>query len=83
MRVLLLLIAIVAVLALVGWITFSNEPGRTSVNLETQEIREDTKDVMKTGSELLHNAGEEIDPNQAPQNQGLETTATTLPQAER
>jgi hypothetical protein len=82
MRMLILLIAVVAVLALVGWITFSNEPGRTSVNLETQEIREDTKDVMKTGSELLHKAGDEIDPNQDPQNGVRDSTTTAAPHTE-
>jgi hypothetical protein len=83
MRVLLLLIAVVAILALVGWITFSNEPGRTSVNLETQEIREDTKGVMKSGSEMLHKAGDGIDPNHAPQSQSPETTTTAWPTQER
>jgi hypothetical protein len=73
MRVLLLLIAVVAILALVGWITFSSEPGRSSVNIETQEIREDTEGVMKSGSDLLHKAGDEIDPNLAPTNDSPET----------
>jgi hypothetical protein len=60
MRALLLLVAIVLILAVVGWISFSSEPGRSSINIETDEIREDTGEVMREGSELLRNAEEEI-----------------------
>jgi hypothetical protein len=65
MRVLIILVAIIIVFALVGWISFHREPGRASVNIETQEIQEDTKDAMKAGANLLHKAGDDIDPDQA------------------
>jgi hypothetical protein len=60
MRTLIILAAVVILLALVGWLTFNNEPGRASINLETDEIREDTGEVMRSGSELLRDAEEEI-----------------------
>lgn len=62
MRVLLIFVAIVVLLALVGWISFSNDPGRSSINLETQEIREDTGEMMHKGSELLREAEGEVAP---------------------
>ena len=60
MRALIILAAVVILLALVGWITFHSEPGRSSINLETEEIREDTGEMMRSGSELLRDAEEEI-----------------------
>jgi hypothetical protein len=66
MRVLLVLIAIVALLAVAGWITFSNDAGRTSINIEKQEIREDTGEALHKGSELLQEAEKEIDEDENP-----------------
>ena len=50
MRAVIVILALVVLCALVGWITFSNGPGRKSINLETDEIREDTKEVMQLRS---------------------------------
>jgi hypothetical protein len=62
MRALILLVAIVVVLALLGWVTFNRGDGRASINLETQEIREDTRQVLQSGSEALDRAGETAAP---------------------
>jgi hypothetical protein len=61
MRAVIVILALVVLCALVGWITFSNGSGRTSINLETNEIREDTKEVMRSGAELLHKAGDKVE----------------------
>jgi hypothetical protein len=75
MRVLIILVAVVALLALAGWITFSNDPGRSSINLETQEIREDTSEALHKGSNLLKEAEGEVDPDDAPPPQGSTPTS--------
>jgi hypothetical protein len=62
MRVVLIVIALVVLFALIGWISFSNDTGRSSINLETDEIREDTGEMMHKGSELLKEAEEEVAP---------------------
>jgi hypothetical protein len=64
MRVLLILVAVLVLLALVGWVTFTNEPGRSSINIETNEIREDTGEVMHKGSELLQDAEQKVTPDE-------------------
>jgi len=56
MRALILLAAIVLILALVGWLTFNRDDGRASINLETQEIRQDTKELLESGSQALERA---------------------------
>ncbi len=61
MRALILLAAIVLVLALVGWISFSTGPDRASVNIESERIRQDTKQVMESGAQVLHKAGDKVD----------------------
>jgi hypothetical protein len=66
MRVLLLLIIVIALLAFAGWLTFSSGPGRTSVNLETNEIREDTQEIVSSGAKILDRAEDEIAPGDVP-----------------
>jgi hypothetical protein len=61
MRALLLLSAVVIVLALVGWISLSTGPDRTSINIESDRIRQDTKQVMESGAQMLHKAGDKVE----------------------
>jgi hypothetical protein len=61
MRALILLAAIVLILALVGWISFSKGPDRASINIESAEIRQDTKQVMESGARILHKAGDKVE----------------------
>jgi hypothetical protein len=68
MRALIILLAVVLLLALVGWISFSKGPDRSSVNIETNQIRTDTKKAMQSGAELLHKAGDELKQEAGPQN---------------
>jgi hypothetical protein len=63
MRFLIILAVVVLLLAIAGWITFSKDSGRTSINIETNEIREDTGQIMNQGAELLNNAEDEIAPD--------------------
>jgi hypothetical protein len=61
MRGVLFLVAIVIVLALIGWISFGRDDNRASINLETQEIREDTQKALDSGAALIERAGDKID----------------------
>jgi hypothetical protein len=61
MRALLLLSVAVIVLALVGWISLSTGPDRTSINIESNRIRQDTKQVMESGAQMLHKAGDKVE----------------------
>ena len=61
MRALIFLPLIVLVLALVGWISFSKGPDRTSINIESDKIRQDTKQLMGSGAQMLHKAGDKVE----------------------
>ena len=69
MRAVIVILALVVLCALVGWISFGNDPGRKSINLETDEIREDTKEVMRSGAELLHKVGDKVEAETNRQNE--------------
>lgn len=81
MRAIIVVLAIVQVCVLVGWISFSKGPDRSSINLETDEIRQDTKQVMQSGAELLHKAGDKVEAeanrptDPAPANQSVPSPA--------
>ena len=61
MRLLVLLIALVVILAFLGWLTFSPGTERSSINIETQEIREDTRELLDSGAKILGQDEKEID----------------------
>ena len=61
MRALIFIVAIVLILALIGWISFSRTPGQSSINLETQKIQQDTDRALESGSKLLREASEAVD----------------------
>ena len=63
MRTLIVVAAAVVLLALVGWVTFSSGPGRSSINLETDEIKQDAQGAMESGAKLLDEAEQAIDPD--------------------
>lgn len=70
MRALILIAGLVLIFAVLGWITFSSDSGKASVNLETTEIRKDTDTMLQKGSDLLDNAEEDLD---SPQPEETET----------
>ena len=75
MRALILLVAIVFILALIGWVTFGTGPGRSSVNLETDKIRQDTQQALESGAEALEDAKEAVRPT----TDEAEPVRTTVP----
>ena len=74
MRLLILFAALVLLFALIGWISFSSDPGRSSINIETEEIREDTGEMMHKGSELLQDAEEDVTPDETEADRRVGTT---------
>jgi hypothetical protein len=78
MRGIIIIVALVIILALVGWVTFSRGPGdRAGIQIETGKIREDTKDAMRSGAELLHKAGDKVSQQADKANGATQQTTTT------
>ena len=63
MRALILIAAIILLMALVGWVTFGTGPGRSSINLETEQIRQDTREALESGANAIHKAEEAVRPD--------------------
>jgi hypothetical protein len=61
MRVLIVLVALAILLALIGWITVNNEPNRSSINIEKEEIQEDTREMLEAGNDLIDRARGSVD----------------------
>ena len=59
MRAVIAIVVIVVILALLGWVTFSRDPGRSSVTVETEKIERDIQGL----SDSVQGAGEEIRQN--------------------
>jgi hypothetical protein len=80
MRALLFLVAVVLILAFAGWISFSKSSDRTTINLETQKIQQDTDRALESGSNLLRKAGDAVDgANEPPPSPQTTTPVTDTP----
>jgi hypothetical protein len=67
MRALLAVAAVLLILALVGWISFSSDDSRSSINLETEEIKQDTREALESSADLLKDAEKSVkNPGDAP-----------------
>jgi type IV secretory pathway VirB10-like protein len=53
MRVILILAVVVLLMALVGWIKFSNTPQQSTISIEKETIKQDTDRVVERGNEFL------------------------------
>ncbi|HEX2474146.1 MAG TPA: hypothetical protein VHK01_05345 [Lacipirellulaceae bacterium] len=62
MRVIIFLAIVVALLAFAGWITFSSGPDRASINVETNEIRQDTQEIVRSGAKVLDKTKVDLQP---------------------
>ena len=56
MRAIVVFILLAVVLSFLGWLTFSSDPGRSSVNVETEKIERDLHEL----SESAREAGREL-----------------------
>lgn len=61
MRGIIILVLAVLILVVVGWIRFDRQSSRSSIHLETQEIKEDTQKAIDQGAELLQETGDAIE----------------------
>lgn len=61
MRALLILIVIAILLVLVGWVTIrTNGNNQATVTVETQKIKEDTRDVVEKSEKAVEEVGQKI-----------------------
>lgn len=61
MRAIIFLAVVVLIMVLVGWISFSSQPGRSTINVETQKIESDTERIVESGKNLVREAGDAVE----------------------
>ena len=60
MRAIIILALIVLLMGLAGWLTFGSAPGKTSITIETDEIRRDTEDALEKTEEVIKSGARAI-----------------------
>jgi hypothetical protein len=70
MRTIIILILLALLLILAGWITLGRSPERTSINIETDEIRRDTENAVQAVEDTIQSGtraitGEDAEGNAA------------------
>jgi hypothetical protein len=67
MRGLIVLAAVVLLFVVVGWVTFSDSPGESSINLNKEAIRQDTAEIISQGNELIDEVQDTLEtPDESP-----------------
>lgn len=61
MRALLIAVAVLVLLFVAGWLTFSGGDEDASLNVETERIREDTAEMVEGGRQALEDLDEKVD----------------------
>jgi uncharacterized membrane protein len=56
--VILIAVLAFALMAWAGWLTFSQSADRATIDVNKQEIKEDTEDLLRKGKEATHEAGQ-------------------------
>jgi hypothetical protein len=60
MRTFIILALVLLLLAVVGWVSFSRTGTKASINLETNQIKQDTREMVDTGKEMLHDGAKTV-----------------------
>lgn len=60
MRAIIILAVIVLLMGLAGWLTFGHSPGRSSINIETDEIQSDTKSAVENTERMIESGARAI-----------------------
>ena len=61
MKALLIAVAILVLLFVAGWWSFNLYDGGASINVETEEIREDTSEMVDGGRRAVEEIDERVD----------------------
>lgn len=56
MKAILVIVAIVLILAVIGWISFGTNGDRASMTIESDRIRHDTREAAERGREAVNKA---------------------------
>jgi hypothetical protein len=60
MRAILILAVIALLMGLAGWMTINRDPGRTSINIETDKIERDTEKAVDNAEDLIESGARAI-----------------------
>ncbi|WDQ16340.1 hypothetical protein [Rhodopirellula sp. P2] len=61
MRALIFVVAIVLLMAVVGWLRFTSDDGDPTVRVDTDKVRQDTSSLVETSREAADGAAKAID----------------------
>jgi hypothetical protein len=63
MRAIIALALIALLMGLAGWLTVGNSPDKTSINIETQEIKRDTENAVDNAEQMIESGARAITGN--------------------
>lgn len=61
MKALLIAVVVLVLLFVAGWWSFSMFDGRASINVETDDIRQDTSEMIEGGRQAVERIDEKVD----------------------
>jgi hypothetical protein len=61
MRAFIIMALLLLLLTMIGWVTFSRSGTKSSINLETQQIKNDTQNMVDSGKNMLQGTKTAVD----------------------
>jgi hypothetical protein len=53
MRGIIILVLLILLMVFAGWLTFGRDPGRTTINIETDKIQRDTESAVENTERMI------------------------------
>lgn len=60
MRTVIVIVVIVVALAAIGWLSFGTPQGEPTIQIETEEVEQDTEDMARAGSRAVEEVGDRL-----------------------
>jgi hypothetical protein len=60
MRAIIILALVALLMGLAGWLTIGRSPDKTSINIETEEIQQDTENAVENAEEMIESGARAI-----------------------
>lgn len=61
MRNLLVIAVVILVLIMAGWLKYSSQEGNPTIQIDTDEVRRDTEEIVDRGKQVVDDVRREVD----------------------
>lgn len=77
MRAIIILALVILAMGLAGWLTLGRNPGRTTINIETEKIQRDTQTAVENTERMIDSGAEMLSGDDGLEDESARSAPTT------